>query len=230
MPRLENSVSQLGRAVETSGAMAAAFSAVPDVSLQDDEPVRCGFGAGGFGSQYAVAAGCAVRVADRVHINGALSYAPSVDYGYGTTPSVGGRLGFSFPLGKIDKSRSPQSQQIAAVNNDLIALRHQVNQRDQQIGELKEQLEKLEASQEVRGSQAAPSEATTQLIALLKQKIEELESEKKKSEEEDKRQNGVIQQLQEQLADQESRFKKMMDQIRTLLPGGKVSLDSSSKN
>ena len=31
-----------------------------------DEPMRCGFGAGGWGSQYSVAGGCAARVADRV--------------------------------------------------------------------------------------------------------------------------------------------------------------------
>jgi trimeric autotransporter adhesin len=202
---------------------------VPEVSLQQDEPVRCGFGAGGFGSQYAVAAGCAVRVADRVHINGALSYAPSVDYGYGSTPSVGGRLGISFPLGRVDKSKSPPEQQIAAVSNDLIALSKQVDQRDRQISDLKEQLEKLEATQAAGPAvQATSSEATNQLIALLRQRIEELETEKKKSEEEDSRQNGMIEKLQNQLADQESRFKKMMEQIRTLLPGSKGMLESSS--
>ena len=101
IPKLESAARGLGRAVESSGAIAAAMSAIPEVTLQEDEPMRCGVGTGGFGSQYAVSAGCAVRVGDRLHLNGALSYSPSVDYDYGNTPSVAGRLGFSFPLGPV---------------------------------------------------------------------------------------------------------------------------------
>jgi hypothetical protein len=104
IPKLESAARGLGRAVETSGAIASAMSAIPEVTLQEDEPMRCGVGTGGFGSQYAFSAGCAVRVGDRLHLNGALSYSPSVDYNYGSTPSVAGRLGFSFPLGRIAKA------------------------------------------------------------------------------------------------------------------------------
>ena len=92
IPKLESAARGLGKAVETSGAIAAAMSAIPEVTLQADEPIRCGVGTGGYGSQYALSAGCAVRVGDRLHLNGALSYSPSVDYEYGSTSSVAGRL------------------------------------------------------------------------------------------------------------------------------------------
>ncbi|MFQ6539881.1 YadA-like family protein, partial [Aphanothece stagnina] len=224
VPRLEDSVYQLGKAVETTGAMAAAFSAVPEVTLQKDEPVRCGFGAGGFGSRYALAAGCAVRVAERLYLNGALSYAPSVDYGYGSTPSVGGRLGFSFPLGRIDKSAEPQSEEGAEgseetdsttsqeIQKDLIAMKSEISEREKEIEALKQQLVAL-TSQAGGGKNA-------ELVALLQKRIEELEAEKRRSDSEDQRQNGLIQALQRQLAAQQARFNEMMIQIRALTPGG----------
>ena len=58
---------------------------------------------GGYGSAYAVAMGCAARlngIYPDLAVNAALSLANPVDYVYGTTPSVAGRIGFSVPLGK----------------------------------------------------------------------------------------------------------------------------------
>jgi hypothetical protein len=106
--RVENNLGRaargLGAAAESAGAVGAALSGLPEVSLLPDEPARCGFAGGGYGSQYSVAGGCALRIKDRFHLNGAIAYTPSVDYVYGSTASVAGRIGFSFPLGKIDSS------------------------------------------------------------------------------------------------------------------------------
>jgi len=82
------------------------------LSLLPDEPVRCGFAGGGFGSQYAIAGGCAARINDRFHLNGAIAYSPTVDYQYGSTSSMAGRVGFSFPIGG---GGAKQSTQPAAV-------------------------------------------------------------------------------------------------------------------
>jgi autotransporter adhesin len=100
---LEQAVNSLGQAVNSAGAIAAAFSAVPQTPLGELEPVRCGAGVGGYGSAYAVAMGCAARlngIYPDLAVNAALSLANPVDYVYGSTPSVAGRIGFSVPLGK----------------------------------------------------------------------------------------------------------------------------------
>jgi autotransporter adhesin len=51
--KLEQSVKGLGNAVTSAGAMAAAFTAVPQVALSRQEPMRCGVGMGSYGSSYA---------------------------------------------------------------------------------------------------------------------------------------------------------------------------------
>ncbi len=113
LPKLESAARGLGQAVQASGVIASAMSAIPEVTLQEDEPARCGVGTGAYGSQYAISAGCAVRVGDRLHLNGALSYTPSVDYEYGSTASIAGRLGFSFPPGKRKESTKVSSSEIS---------------------------------------------------------------------------------------------------------------------
>jgi carbonic anhydrase/acetyltransferase-like protein (isoleucine patch superfamily) len=42
------------------------------------------------------AVGCVGKVASSIWVNGALSFTPSVSTEFGTTPSVGGRLGVFF--------------------------------------------------------------------------------------------------------------------------------------
>ena len=199
LPKLESAARSLGNAVEAAGAMGAALSSLPEVSLLPDEPVRCGFGAGGWGSQYSLAGGCAARVADRLHVNGAIAYTPSVDYEFGATPSVGGRVGFSFPIGKLNKPKA--SQTMAKL----------VDQRDEQIAKLTEQLEKLEQS-------AGSSEANEQLIALLRERIEELEAEKQQADAENQRQDDKIKQLESKLSQQQSLMERMMKQMKKLMP------------
>lgn len=88
----------LQNAVNSTSALIAAMSAVPTVSVAEDEPVRCGFGTGGVGSDYAVSVGCAARVSKRLHLNGAISLANKVDYFGTSSAGLAGRIGFSFPL------------------------------------------------------------------------------------------------------------------------------------
>ena len=71
--KLEGAARSLGDAAEAAGAMGAALSGIPEVSLHPDEPLRCGFAGGGFGSQYAIAGGCAARIKDSIHLNGAIA-------------------------------------------------------------------------------------------------------------------------------------------------------------
>ena len=210
LPKLESAARSLGTAVEAAGAMGAALSSLPEVSLLPDEPMRCGFGTGGWGSQYSVAGGCAARIADRVHINGAIAYTPSVDYEFGSTPSVGGRLGFSFPIGKLNKPK----QELAKLDHGhQQAMAKLVDQRDQQIAKLSEQLEQLQQS-------AGSSEANEQLIALLRERIEELEAEKQQADAENQRQDDKIKQLETKLSQQQSLMERMMKQMKKLMPKG----------
>lgn len=159
--RLESAASNLGVAVESTGAIAAAMSAVPEVSLQADVPVRCGIGTGGYGSQYAVSAGCAVRVASRLHLNGALAYTPSIDYQYGSTPSVAGRLGFSFLLGRINRPKASSTAE----------------QASQGTADLKETIARLQQQiQTMQEEKAAAEQAALQAGERRDRKILELET------------------------------------------------------
>jgi hypothetical protein len=228
IPKLESAARNLGKAVESAGAIAAAMSAIPEVSLQEDEPVRCGIGTGGYGSQYAISAGCAVRVADRLHLNGAIAYTSSIDYNYGSTPSVAGRLGFSFPLGKINKSSKNQAstdsqKDISQVKQNIGKLEQNLQERDQQIEQLKARLDQL-LQQANEPANASSREATSELITLLRGRIEELEKEKlyaqKENANRDKKiaqQDQQIQDLKDRLSEQENMFQRAMNQLKTLM-------------
>ena len=94
-----NQVTSALRAVDNQvgsvGAMAAALSAIPAITAEG-KTVACGVGTGAFGSSWAGAVGCVGKVASSIWVNGALSFTPSVSTEFGTTPSVGGRLGVFF--------------------------------------------------------------------------------------------------------------------------------------
>lgn len=81
--------------VGSVGAMAAALTAIPAITT-DGKTVACGVGTGAFGSSWAGAVGCVGKVASSVWVNGALSFTPSVSTEFGSTASVGGRLGLFF--------------------------------------------------------------------------------------------------------------------------------------
>ena len=229
IPKLESAARGLGRAVESSGAIAAAMSAIPEVTLQEDEPMRCGVGTGGFGSQYAVSAGCAVRVGDRLHLNGALSYSPSIDYDYGSTPSVAGRLGFSFPLGRIAKATASDEteqvegseeikQYLSEMGGNLDALQSDVELRDEQIEALQRKLDALingESANQQQGDSIA-SESTMQLITMLKEQINQLEEEKKASDAEDQKQNDLIAAQESKLTAQQDKLTNQENEIKSL--------------
>ena len=194
IPKLESAARGLGRAVESSGAIAAAMSAVPEVTLDEDESIRCGVGTGGFGSQYAVSAGCALRVGEKLHLNGAMSYTPSVDYEYGKTPSIAGRLGFSFPLGRIAKATSSESDTtaqsevpsdvqvyLAKMETNIEPLQVDVELKDERIDALKATLDALmnEESYGQRLDNSQALESKSSLIATLKERIKKLEEDEK---------------------------------------------------
>ncbi len=235
--KLESAASALGDVAQAAGAMGAALSGVPELSLLPDEPMRCGFAGGGYGSQYAIAGGCAARIKDSIHLNGAIAYAPSVDYSYGSTSSLAGRLGISFPIGKSKSSSSTDSTTTTSpstepsdstttntpadplwyrteVKQEISKLQDDLSSRDQQIQDLKTRLEQL---MQAPPTNAPASQANDEIVALLKQRIAELEEEKKRSEEEDQRQNAQIEALEKKLADQESRFEKMMKRIQSMV-------------
>ena len=184
--------------------------------------MRCGVGTGGYGSEYAISAGCAVRIADRLHLNGALAYAPSVNYQYGSTPSVAGRLGFSFPLGRIAKPSSKPTAEAskelsnvqgtiqkiqAEVKFDLEALPRGVISRDNQIAILKTQLDKLLKAQHSETSTPS-SKATTELIATFMSRIEQLEN---------------------RLAEQELISQRAMEQLKSLVGSAPLGMGAISK-
>ena len=148
VPRLETAARGLGLAVQTSGAIGAAMSAVPEITLQADEPIRCSIGVGGYGSQYATAAGCALRIKDRIQLNGAISYAPSINYAYGTTSPIAGRIGLSFPLGinSSSKKLNPNSSNtsnpinIADLADNVARLRKICAAQENEIASLRKEL------------------------------------------------------------------------------------------
>ena len=242
--------------------MGAALSGIPEMSLMPDEPIRCGIAGGGYGSQYAIAGGCAARIKDSIHVNTAIAYSPSVDYVYGSTSSFSGRVGISFPLGAKPKtsanevkpsgqnwmdpnadsgasssSENPSPSQAlwyrTEVKDTIAKLQSDVVFRDEQIDSLKSKLERLIEQQQQLDPQPQAAEPTSELIALLQQRIDELEEEKRQSAREDDQQNAQINELKEKLAkqetrfeEQETRFEAMMKKLQSLLPGkGKVKSD-----
>jgi prefoldin subunit 5 len=184
---------------------------------------------------------------------------------YGSTSSVAGRIGFSFPLGKIDSSdkvaqESLYGQQIAAlqaevkelrsadakssdlssdsnaavsvsdpevsaylgeVSGDISRLEGEVESRDQQIQALTTRLEELMENQRTNaGTDAAASEATQNLIEILKAQIEELTARDSFNREE-------IDNLKSQLEARDQKVNKLQRQFNAIMQ--KLGLQSSDK-
>jgi hypothetical protein len=154
IPAIESAMSKFGSAMNAGTSIALALSAVPTVSEDPREPIRCGIGTGGYGGTYAFGLGCAARVFNRLQVNGGLSFAPPVDYGYGTTPKVGGRIGFSFPLGVVSPSPSRNAVSSASAISGtsdantravIEQLRNDLDQQKQITVKLQQQLQALMA-------------------------------------------------------------------------------------
>ena len=113
-----------GRDVEKSidnvGALSAALGSVPAISA--DSPFTCGFGAGTHSSAYALSAGCASRVSDRVSLNAALATVVNNHTG-DKDDNLSARAGFTFKLGKVDDSPKVAARKAAALHDEVSALR-----------------------------------------------------------------------------------------------------------
>ena len=138
---LEQGFKGLGAGINAMGAMTAAMSALPTYVGSQDEWGRCGVGGGGSGGIGAGAFGCAIRLGDRVHLNGAMAIGPGINYEAGTTSPVTGRIGVTFPLGIIHKSK-PGTVAILS-NGESLALA--IGERDRQIAALTAQINDLRA-------------------------------------------------------------------------------------
>ena len=142
-----------GRDVEKSidnvGALSAALGSVPAISA--DSPFTCGFGAGTHSSAYALSAGCASRVSDRVSVNAALATVINNHTG-DKDDNLSARAGFTFKLGKIDDSPKVAARKAAALHDEVAALRDEnesikaasIEQKQLNLA-LMERLERLEA-------------------------------------------------------------------------------------
>ena len=219
LPKLESASRNLGIAVQSAGAIASAMSAIPEVSMSPDEPVRCGVGTGGYGYQYAFSAGCAWRVVNRFHLNGAVAYTPSIDYEYGNSPSIAGRIGFSFPLGKVsmpanstelssDSNNSHFNDYLSDLEENIEKLNGDVLMRDQRIDDLQIQLNALLSSIET-GSVALNSESANESIALLIDQIETLKEDKKADELLDKNRDLEVMRLREYASRQDESISRL---------------------
>jgi hypothetical protein len=99
--RLNNIESALGTVnsqIQNVGAIAAALSAIPNLTT-DNQRYGCGVGAGGYGSGWAGAAGCAAKIGNHTWVNGALAFTNTLDSGFGSTPNVAGRIGLFYQWG-----------------------------------------------------------------------------------------------------------------------------------
>ena len=142
-----------GRDVEKSidnvGALSAALGSVPAISA--DSPFTCGFGAGTHSSAYALSAGCASRVSDRVSLNAALATVINNHTG-DKDDNLSARAGFTFKLGKVDDSPKVAARKAAALHDEVAALRDEnesikaasIEQKQLNLA-LMERLERLEA-------------------------------------------------------------------------------------
>ena len=90
-----------------------------------------------------------------------------------------------------------------ATQPSIAKLETDVSSRDHQIELLRSRLEQLIEDQK-RNSGATKEE--NELIAMLQERITELEDEKAESEAEDQRQNARIEELEDKLEAQQSRF------------------------
>ena len=134
-----------GRDVEKSidnvGALSAALGSVPAISA--DSPFTCGFGAGTHSSAYALSAGCASRVSDRVSLNAALATVVNNHTG-DKDDNLSARAGFTFKLGKVDDSPKVAAKKAAALHDEVVGLRKENLQQKQLNDALLARLERLE--------------------------------------------------------------------------------------
>jgi hypothetical protein len=96
--RINNALESVNRQIMSVGALASALSSIPNIT-SGDQRYGCGIGTGVYGSGLAGSAGCVVRVSERVWVNAAVAATRYTDTGFGSTPSIAGRLGLFFQWG-----------------------------------------------------------------------------------------------------------------------------------
>lgn len=104
------------------------------------------------------------------------------------------------------------------MEGNIDALQSDVELRDEQIDALKAKLDALlngEGANQQQGS-SITSEATTQLIAMLKQQIKQLEEEKMASDAEDQKQNALIAAQAGKLTAQEQKLTTQESEMQSL--------------
>ena len=90
------------QAIDNVGALSAALTGLPNVP--QDSPLSCGVGTGTHSANFAVSAGCASRINERLAFNAAASVIPkNQEYQGIANDAWSGRLGFVFKIGKINK-------------------------------------------------------------------------------------------------------------------------------
>ena len=150
-----------GRDVEKSidnvGALSAALGSVP--ALSADSQFTCGFGGGTHSSAYALSAGCASRVSNRISVNAALATVINNHTG-DADDNLSGRAGFTFRLGKIDDSPKVAARKAAELH-DKVAQLEESNQAlaatNQSLMELLQaQSARLDNLEEIASGQLSP--------------------------------------------------------------------------
>ena len=107
------------KSIENVGALSAALGSVPAISA--DSPFTCGFGAGTHSSAYALSAGCASKVSDRVSLNAALATVINNHTG-DKDDNLSARAGFTFKLGKVDDSPKVAARKAAELHDKVTKL------------------------------------------------------------------------------------------------------------
>ena len=104
---------------------------------------------------------------------------------------------------------------------NIDVLQSDVELRDEQIDALKIKLDALLNGEAINQQQSTSitSEATTQLIAMLKEQIKQLEEEKKASDAEDQKQNALIAAQESKLTAQQDKLTNQEYEIRSLRQG-----------
>ena len=169
---LDKAFQGLGNGLNSMAAMTAALSGLPNAVGLDDEWGRCGVAAGGSGGIGAAALGCAVRIGDRIHLNGALGIGPSYDYAAGSTSPLTGRIGLTFPLGFIQRKHTTVA---VLPNGESVA--QAIGVRDQQISTLTKQIGDLQTRINSLTTVAAsekPNAATDALVKDLQAQVQAL--------------------------------------------------------
>ncbi|WP_320666993.1 YadA-like family protein [Prochlorococcus sp. MIT 1307] len=138
------------QAIDNVGALSAALTGLPNVP--QDSPLSCGVGTGTHSANFAVSAGCASRINDRLAFNAAASVIPkNQEYQGIANDAWSGRLGFVFKIGKINKPAMlsvKEKKELQAKVGDLQSENQEMKASNAELRNLvamqNERLEKLE--------------------------------------------------------------------------------------